>query len=417
MSAERVEAANWKLYAIISLAVMVAITVIAALTGLWVLTAVPVGFLFGFFLQKGDLCGSSAFSEVLLMKDWQKIWGLWVCIVTGMVGFAALDLLGWIALNPKPMIWANYVIGGLLFGIGMVLAGGCVSGCLFKSGAGNLNSMVALLGIALGVSLVEYGPLSTINASLKQYVLKAAEGKPVTLSSMTGFSFGAIALFFAVVTIVASFVLARMKTVKQTVTKKPFSLKEKVLARTWRPWQAGLLIGILGSAAYLSSASSGRNYPLGVTHGVMHAQLLITDRNLVHVYMKTPPPEAAQAKAPEKPESPLGQQPAPTPTPGGKKVSWWLILLVSSLVTGSWVSGRLSGETRLLPKPPEQVFIAFFGGLLVGTGAAIAGGCVIGNITSGWALMSTGTVLFGVVVILANWATTYIYLMGGGKAA
>jgi hypothetical protein len=276
--------------------------------------------------------------------------------------------------------------------------------------------MVALLGIALGVSLVEYGPLSPINASLKQYVIKAAEGKPVTLSSMTGFSFGAIALFFAVVTILLALVLGRMKRVNQSLTKEPFSLKAKVLARTWRPWQAGLLIGILGSAAYLSSASSGRNYPLGVTHGVMHAQLLITDRNLVHVYKKMPPPEAAQTKAPEKPENAPSQQPAPAPNTGGKSVSWWLILLVSSLVAGSWVSGRLSGETRLLPKPPEQVFIAFFGGLLVGTGAAFAGGCVIGNITSGWALMSVGTVLFGVVTVLANWATTYVYLMGRGRA-
>ena len=76
-----------------ALAVLVAICVAAWVTRLWVLTAIPVGFLFGFFLQKGDLCGASAFSEVILMKDWRKTWGLWVCIVTGMVCFAVLDLL------------------------------------------------------------------------------------------------------------------------------------------------------------------------------------------------------------------------------------------------------------------------------------------------------------------------------------
>jgi hypothetical protein len=83
------------------------------------------------------------------------------------------------------------------------------------------------------------------------------------------------------------------------------------------------------------------------------------------------------------------------------------------LILGSWVSGRISGEARLLPKPPEQIVTAFFGGLLVGTGAAFAVGCVVGNIISGWALMSVGAVLFGGVVILSNWITTCFYLMGG----
>jgi hypothetical protein len=39
---------------------------------------------------------------------------------------------------------------------------------------------------------------------------------------------------------------------------------------------------------------------------------------------------------------------------------------------------------------------------------------VVGNIMSGVALMSVGNVLFLVTVVLANWATTWLYLMGGG---
>ena len=45
-------------------------------------------------------------------------------------------------------------------------------------------------------------------------------------------------------------------------------------------------------------------------------------------------------------------------------------------------------------------------------GAALAVGCVIGNILSGWAMMSIGALLFGIVTILANWATTVLYLRG-----
>ena len=406
---------NWRTYVGICCTVLAVVTFAAAATRLWVLTAIPIGFLFGFFLQKGDLCGASAFSEVLLMKDWRKIWGLWVCIVTGMVGFAALDLLGWVKLNPKPLLWANYVVGGILFGIGMVLAGGCISGCLFKSGTGNLNSMVGLLGIALGVSFVEHGPLLPVHAYLKKHVIKAGDGGAITFSSLTGLPFWAITLILAGGTLIVGLLLRQKARAQRVGSPEPFSLKRKILARTWRPWQAGLMIGLLGSAAYLSSAAAtGRNYPLGVTHGVMHVELLITDRNLVHDYRKppTPLPEIAKAAASKNSQTNPVQPAAAHPT--GKKVSWWLIALVTSLVAGSWVSGRLSGEARLLPKPPEQTVIAFFGGLLVGAGAAFATGCVVGNIMSGWALMSVGMVLFGVVTVLANWAATYVYLMGGG---
>ena len=116
---------NWRITVTVGLFLLAAATSIAAITQFWVLTAIPIGLLFGFFLQKGDLCGASAFSEVLLYKDWRKMWGLWVCVVTGMVGFAMLDALGWVKLNPKPFMWANHILGGTLFGVGMVHAGGC----------------------------------------------------------------------------------------------------------------------------------------------------------------------------------------------------------------------------------------------------------------------------------------------------
>lgn len=406
---------NWKAYAVASGAILVAITVVAFATKLWVLTAIPVGFLFGFFLQKGDLCGASAFSEVLLMKDWRKIWGLWVCIVTGMVGFAVLGLLGWVKLNPKPFIWLNYVIGGAIFGVGTVLAGGCVSGTLFKAGIGHINSIIALLSIALGVALVEHGPLAGVYAHAKQFVIKANDGGSVTLSSLTGLPFWALAAIIAVITVLSHLMFCGRKRANAEATpEQPSSSwwSDKLTARSWRPWHAGFAIGLLGMLAYLSSAACGRNYPFGVTHGVLHAQLLLTDTDLRHVWRKPSRPQktAVVAKPASEVAAPASNAVA---APVRKKVSWWLIAEVISLVAGSWVAAKLSGQARLLPKPPEQIVIGIVGGFLVGVGAAFAKGCVVGNIMSGWALMSMGTVVFGVVTVLANWATTYLYMMGG----
>lgn len=107
---------NWQAYMAASLIGLTGITIVAVVTKMWVLTAIPVGILFGFFLQKGDLCGSSAFSETTMMRDPRKMIGLWILIVVAMLGFAGLHLLGWVKLNPKPLIYLSYIIGGVMQG-------------------------------------------------------------------------------------------------------------------------------------------------------------------------------------------------------------------------------------------------------------------------------------------------------------
>jgi uncharacterized membrane protein YedE/YeeE len=292
-------------------------------------------------------------------------------------------------------MWAGALLGGALFGVGMVLAGGCVSGCLYKGAAGNLNSLVALLAMPAGIGLVEYGPLHDLLVRLKQTRLAAADGGPVTLSSLTGLPFWALAMLIAGATL--AWALLRRRSQPAATDTDPHPSVGSFLRRPWKAWQAGVAIGLLALPAYVSSAASGRNYPLGTTHGVLHASLLLTDAPLQQITARP-----VSTAAPE-------QTTAPAPR---KKVVWWLVLLVGSLMIGSHLAARLSGQARLLPKPPEQVLVAAVGGFLVGAGAALATGCIIGNILSGWALMSVGMVAFAVVTVLANWATTVLYLRG-----
>lgn len=396
---------NWQAYAVISLIGLVGITIVAGITKLWVLTAIPVGFLFGFFLQKGDLCGSSAFSETIMMRDARKMIGLWILIVVAMLGFAALDLLGWVKLNPKPLLYLSYIVGGVIFGAGMVLAGGCISGCLYKGAAGNLNSIIAILGIPIGIMLVEYGPLNGFHLWMKKHVISTAAGEKVSLYAVTGLPFWVLALFFAILTLILVRVFRKHRRVEKRLSQNDGQpLFERIMTKPWRPWAAGLAIGLLMVPAYLSSAASGRNYPLGVTHGVMQAELLVIEKNLNHAYTKSPVSTNQNIGA--------GSS-EPAPKPAGKKIVWWLVLEVLALMLGSWVSARMSNRAKLQPKPPDEILFALLGGVMIGAGAAFARGCVVGNIMSGWALMSVGTILFGVVAILSNWATTYLYLMGG----
>jgi len=399
------------LWIAIGLIFLVVPTALAAATGLWVLTAISIGFLFGFFLQKGDLCGASAISEVILFRDRRKAFGFWVAIVTSMLVFAALDLLGVVKLNPKPLFWVNTIVGGIIFGAGTVLAGGCVSGCLYKAGAGNLNSIVALLGIPLGVAAVLGGPLSGMNHALKKVLIKAEGGAPVTVSTLTGLPFWVLALLFAAITLAATLWWRARHPLKEPTGDVRRGRRRNPLFRSWKPWTAGLAIGLLAIVAWPSSAASGRNYPLGVTHGVYDVEVLAFESNLIHVYQPAaarPAPKTAPAL--DLPQGAVKKAPA---RPKGHRVFWWLVALVVALMAGSHVSARLSGQSMLLPREPGETLVALFGGILVGAGAATGGGCMIGNVLSGIGQLSVAAIPFTICTVLANWAVTYYYLMGG----
>jgi uncharacterized protein len=381
----------YKPYAFISLAAIIVVTALAVYSRMWVLTAIPIGFLFGFFLQKGNLCGAAAFSEALVMKDWRKMQALWILIVVAMVGFSILDLLGLVQLNPKPLYLYNCIVGGIIFGIGIVLAGGCISGCLYKAATGNLNSIVALGAIPAGALLVEFGPLNSWLLSMKRSVIHTGNGSVASLPNIVGLPFWILSILFAALTVLG--LLFFYRTPKRELylkaTHEPWL--QRVMARSWKPWAAGIAIGILMMPAYLSSAASGRNYPLGAKEGVVGVALLLIENNLNHVWHTA----------------------ASAPITTGKPVMWWMVLLVISMILGSWVSARMAGQAKLNPRPPDEMIIAMIGGVLTGAGAALGMGCVVGNIMSGWALMSVGSIIFGLATIAANWATTFLYLMGG----
>jgi len=383
---------------IVSAAVLLTAIALSAAIGLWVIMALPIGFLFGFFLQKGDLCGAAGCSEVLVFRSWDKLYGIWICIVTCMVGFAFLDLFGWITLNPQPFRWANNIVGGLIFGAGSVLAGGCVTGVLYKSGTGNLNSIAAIVGMPIGLFSVWYGFLNPTYKWMAWLTIRAKSGAPLALPALTGISYQGLTLVFLTLTFLVTLFVVRRKKLDSPL-KNALSFP---LTKSWKYWKSGLAIGILAVPAYLFAARSGYNYPHGTTGGLSYTILLVTDTNPNVIWTDQRYPVIRET---EKNSS--------EPEYRSRPIILWIILLWGGLIPGSWVAARLSGQAKLLPKPRSQILIAFAGGILLGVGAGLASGCFYGNVVSGWALMSVGGMVFGFAMFLSNWVTTYFYLLGG----
>jgi len=112
---------------------------------LWAVFAVSV--VFGWLAQQTHFCTMGALSDIVNMNDWSRM-RMWVMAIgVAMLAFHAMALLGWIDpartfYTAKRVVWLSALLGGGLFGFGMVLASGCGSKTLVRIGGGSLKSLV-----------------------------------------------------------------------------------------------------------------------------------------------------------------------------------------------------------------------------------------------------------------------------------
>ena len=113
------------------------------------------GLLLGAISHRTHFCTMGAISDVVHLGDWTRA-HQWLCAIgLAMVGFAALSDLG--LIDPSKtlyastrLMWLSTLVGGLMFGYGMVIASGCGNKALVRMGGGNLKSLVVF--VVMGIS-------------------------------------------------------------------------------------------------------------------------------------------------------------------------------------------------------------------------------------------------------------------------
>jgi hypothetical protein len=110
------------------------------------------GLVFGFILQRSGFCMTASFRDLFTTGGGRLARGVIIAIAVAMLGFSILVATGLKQPFVLPVGW-HTLVGGWLFGLGMVVAGGCATGTLFRVGEGSVQMMFALLGAILGASL------------------------------------------------------------------------------------------------------------------------------------------------------------------------------------------------------------------------------------------------------------------------
>ena len=106
------------------------------------------GFVYGMCLQYGRFCFSSAFRDLFAVGVPRMAVGIMIATVLFALVSAFVSVTGLSTFHAAPTS-VHALIAGVIFGIGMVFAGGCASGSLYKTGEGNGVALIVILSISV----------------------------------------------------------------------------------------------------------------------------------------------------------------------------------------------------------------------------------------------------------------------------
>jgi len=115
-----------------------------------VLWGLGLGIIFGFIGSKTNFCTMGAVSDVVNMGSWGRMRAWILAIAVAIIGTNLLSYYGYLDLSKTIYTGSSFpvltfLVGGLIFGVGMTLASGCGNKTLLRMGGGNLKSLVVFV--------------------------------------------------------------------------------------------------------------------------------------------------------------------------------------------------------------------------------------------------------------------------------
>ena len=153
-------------------------------------------FIFGAVANKTNFCTMGAISDWVNMGDTGRLRMWLLAIAVAILGANGLHLAGSIDLSKSlyqtpNFTWLSYLLGGLLFGIGMTLGSGCGSKTLIRVGGGNLKSVVVFLVIGISAYMTLKGLFGAFRVGVLEkaaVVMSTGQDLPSLLSGPLGAS-------------------------------------------------------------------------------------------------------------------------------------------------------------------------------------------------------------------------------------
>lgn len=311
--------------------------------------------------------GSGLRAHALLLGTTATLFALIIGSGTGLFGSTPAPSAG--------PLGTGLLAGAFLFAIGMQLGGACASGTLFAVGSGQTSIVLTLGGFILGATLAAW-----------QFDLwkDLPALDPVVLSDHVGW-FGSWAVTIAVLalTVLVTRLIQARRNPPPTGTPPSAKGAARALRGSWPLAAGALALALLGAGVLLVS---------GGAWGVTSAFSLWGSR-------------VVEALGGDPASWTFWQQPGNAEMFDGAVLSDKTSLTDLGIMLGAAVAASLGGVWTLHRRVPARTAVAaVLGGVLMGVGARLAGGCNIGAYLAGIASGSLHGWIWGAAALLGTWA-------------
>lgn len=321
-----------------------------------------IGVIFGFVVYRTNYCAMGAISDIDSFGDYRRFRAWLLAAATAMIGawfiqtMEIADLAGSIYLTPNFNIVAN-IVGGLMFGYGMVFAGGCVTKNIVRFGAGDLRSAINLVIVGIFAYMTIGGILGLVRTTaFNPFAIDLTERNIETQS------------VGSIISLITGAEVQSTNTIAMIVIAAAIILwcfKDKAFRSSPNHIASGILIGLCVIAVWMLTGLASDELADNVIQVSSITFVRPTGDTLEYLMRFTA----------------LG-----APSIG-------VVTLVGTLV-GSFIGALMMGRLHLTTfADPMDTKRNLFGAALMGIGGVLALGCTVGQAITGVSTLAVGSMI------------------------
>ncbi|MCB1923200.1 MAG: YeeE/YedE family protein [Gammaproteobacteria bacterium] len=362
--------------------------------------AFVIALIMGAVVNKTNFCTMGAVSDLVNMGDTGRMRSWLFAIAVAVIGVAVLEYLGMVDVNDAfppyrggTFIWAENLLGGLMFGIGMTLASGCGNKTLIRIGGGNLKSIVvfAIIGV---ISYFMISPFPGSDQTLMSLLfydwirpLAVNLGKSQDLGFLIAGADGA-----AVARLAIGVMLGMLLVL--------FALQSRDFRGSFDNILGGLVVGLAVVAAwYLTSNILVASFDGDISLSKYYAQWdMLADSDAGKPAQGRPLSAQSYTFI-----NPMGQTLGYAAGGFARALLTFGVVAVIGVVLGSLLWSVLSRGFRVEWFSSLRDFVTHVvGAVLMGFGGTLAMGCTIGQGVTGISTLAIGSLLTFVAIFLGS---------------